>query len=67
MSNLSHRIPKRGEVKYEICSVCEDRTGKAGRYDDSLFCCETGEGPFCDECWMNHKEACAECRKEDGK
>ena len=41
-------------MKYEICCFCGERTGRAGRYDDSIYNDE-GEGPFCEQCWEKNK------------
>lgn len=35
----------------ERCCECDERTGRAGRGDDSLYI-ESGAGPFCGECWQ---------------
>ncbi len=35
---------------YEYCFLCDSLTGRAGRYDDSLYDAE-GKGPYCPECW----------------
>ena len=49
------------EERYEYCTVCSSRTGRAGRGEDSIYCDECEEarglevGPFCEECWENHK------------
>ena len=37
-------------IKHEHCFVCNDLTGRAGIHDDSLYCAECGDGPFCDKC-----------------
>lgn len=37
--------------KYETCIDCGERTGKAGKDDDSNYA--RGEGPFCDSCMQD--------------
>lgn len=39
----------------EYCWICEEPTGRAGRFDDSIFDDE-GEGPYCEGCWAEHGE-----------
>ena len=41
--------------EHEMCSVCGDLTGKAGKGDDSYYDSEN-HGPFCDDCWEKHLE-----------
>lgn len=46
----------------ELCFLCDEPTGRAGRADDSIFCelcndCCLVHGPFCEDCWDNHKRA----------
>jgi hypothetical protein len=38
----------------ETCCDCGGRTGRAGRGDDSIYCDQCDEGPFCSECWKLH-------------
>jgi hypothetical protein len=38
----------------EYCYECDFTTGKAGIADDSLYCGQCGEGPFCEECYERH-------------
>ena len=45
----------------EMCDVCDDATGRAGRGEDSIYCsaCEDDganvpSGPFCSECYSDH-------------
>jgi hypothetical protein len=35
---------------YELCFICDERTGRAGRHEDSLYDAD-GNGPYCDSCW----------------
>lgn len=42
------------EEQAEMCVNCDRPTGRAGRGDDSLYCEECDEGPFCAECWAEH-------------
>lgn len=46
-------------MEYELCFVCGDETGRAGRGDDSIYCDECDEGPFCLGCYELHHEQCA--------
>ena len=39
----------------ERCFICDEPTGKAGRFDDSLYCDLCGEGPFCEDHFATHK------------
>jgi hypothetical protein len=39
--------------RYETCVWCDERTGRAGRHDDSLYL-EDGTGPLCEECYEPH-------------
>lgn len=39
-------------IRYETCFICGEKTGRAGRYDDSIYD-EQGRGPYCESC---HKE-----------
>jgi len=34
----------------EECVRCYEYTGRAGKYDDSLYTPD-GQGPFCEECY----------------
>ncbi len=36
----------------EMCSVCDDPTGRCE--DDSINCDDCGAGPFCPDCWHEH-------------
>jgi len=37
-------------MKYEFCTVCDNKTGKAGCGDGSLYT-NDGSGPYCDTCY----------------
>jgi hypothetical protein len=37
-------------MNYEVCIHCKDLTGRAGRFDDSLYT-EDGTGPYCENCF----------------
>lgn len=39
----------------EHCSQCGERTGRAGRGEDSIYCDECEAGPFCEQCWREHE------------
>ena len=46
----------------EHCCQCDEPTGRAGRADDSLYCCDLG--PFCEECYNEHlktEHRCSVC------
>lgn len=54
--------------EFEICCVCEDLTGKAGKGDGSRYC-ECGAGPFCEECFLIHIHRCTKgkvCCEDEG-
>lgn len=38
----------------EECCECDEPTGRAGKGEDSIYCDECEEGPFCSECWAKH-------------
>lgn len=38
-------------LRRETCVVCEAETGKAGPGDGSIYVCDGGLGPLCDECY----------------
>jgi hypothetical protein len=42
----------------EICTVCQEPTGNAGRDEDSLYCEEHETGPYCQKCFDNHSCMC---------
>ena len=50
-------------VRYEKCCVCGENTDKAGIGDDSLYCDTCDAGPFCEQCWDEHKGTEEECEK----
>jgi len=39
---------------YELCCECGELTGRAGKDDDSLYCPDCNDGPFCEECIVEH-------------
>ena len=39
------------DQRYELCSRCDEPTGRAGAGDDSIYA-ENGDGPFCLPCWQ---------------
>lgn len=44
-------VPTRqAESRVERCVSCDGPTGRAGRYDDSLYD-GNGDGPYCEECY----------------
>lgn len=47
------------EQPYECCDSCGTATEKAGAGDGSLYC-DCGAGPFCEGCYDEHTETCAE-------
>lgn len=40
----------------ELCCRCDEPTGNAGKYDDSLYCEYCGEGPYCEKCFDQHMD-----------
>ena len=40
----------------EYCCECEQTTDRAVEGEDSLYDDETGEGPYCEECWDHLEE-----------
>ncbi len=38
----------------ETCCKCGEPTGRAGRFDDSLYAGEFG--PYCEDCWFDVPE-----------
>ena len=38
----------------EECCKCDEATGRAGKGEDSIYCDECEQGPFCSECWGKH-------------
>lgn len=37
-------------IEIELCFLCDNPTGRAGKLDDSLYA-EDGTGPYCEACW----------------
>jgi len=37
-------------MKFEICFICDERTGRAGKGEDSLYGLDDS-GPYCEECY----------------
>ncbi len=37
-------------MEEEFCFLCQEPTGRAGRYDDSLYD-DDDNGPYCSECF----------------
>jgi hypothetical protein len=40
----------------ETCCRCDEPTGKAGAFEDSLYCTTCWNGPFCEGCYEQHVE-----------
>lgn len=49
----------------ELCTNCDEPTGKAGRLDDSLFL--SVEGPYCEECYADRVPEIADERYVAGE
>lgn len=48
----------------EHCISCDLPTGRAGNDEDSLYCPECSEGPFCEGCFDDHRineHPCTRC------
>ena len=43
------------DLKYEFCRLCDEKTGRAGKGEDSLYFDE--RGPYCEDCY-NEIRAC---------
>lgn len=53
--------------QYEICCSCGNRTGRAGKGEDSLYSYSDGRGPFCEDCFSDlHSTEGSICPKCDG-
>jgi len=39
----------------EHCFICDEETGRAGRAEDSIYCCDCDLGPFCEHCIGIHQ------------
>ena len=50
-------------LKYEYCCECGNKTGCAGKSDDSLYL-EDGRGPFCEPCYDHERRLELEELKE---
>ena len=48
---------KLSERPLELCFVCDEPTGRAGKGEDSLYCDECDKGPYCPECFRKHHES----------
>lgn len=44
----------RYEKKYQLCFLCEERTGRCS--EDSLYDDDDESGPYCEECWNKKEE-----------
>ena len=42
-------LPKEKFPWVELCWLCDEPTGRAGKAEDSLYREEVG--PYCEECW----------------
>lgn len=52
MSNKQH---------LEYCGECDEPTGRAGKYEDSIYCDSCGSGPFCENCKIG-ENTCLYCK-----
>lgn len=41
-------------MEREHCCECDAETGRAGRFEDSLYAGD--KGPYCEECWEDIPE-----------
>ena len=41
-------------MTFEVCCECSERTGRAGRAEDSLYF--GGHGPFCESCYDEYPD-----------
>lgn len=48
----------------ERCVICDEPTGRAGRADDSIYCPECNNGPFCESCCYENG-ICEGCKAID--
>ena len=40
----------------EICCECDEPTGRAGKDEDSFYSEDTGNGPYCEQCFNELEE-----------
>ena len=45
------------ERPLELCFICDEPTGRAGKGEDSLYCDECDKGPCCPDCFRKHHES----------
>ena len=50
------KVYKQSQAPLEMCWECGEPTGKAGANEDSLYCAECGDGPFCEQCFNTHMD-----------
>lgn len=43
-------------IPIESCDACGNATGRAGKSEDSLYCADCGDGPFCENCFDTHMD-----------
>lgn len=45
-------------MKKELCCECDEPTGRAGRYDDSIYVEWDGKniGPLCEDCAVKYRD-----------
>jgi hypothetical protein len=49
-------------IEVETCMECDNETGRAGIAEDSIYCGECGNGPYCENCWGQlDRELCGSC------
>ena len=44
-------------LSYEECFICNDLTGRSGEGEDSLYCDECDNGPYCPDCFRKHHKS----------
>jgi len=57
-SLCGNSLRAKGEIMEE-CYECENPTKDQG------IICECGKGPFCPDCWLDHKAVCKEAQGMD--
>ncbi len=43
-------------MNLEYCFNCDQPTGRAGRFDDSIYCAHIWAGNWCEDCWEEHSQ-----------
>lgn len=56
MSIRTGKVYRQSVAPLETCCECDTPTGKAGENEDSLYCADCGDGPFCAKCFDIHMD-----------